>query len=157
MNITNALRLLFVFRLRFQGNLLHFSCDFTFLGVRKRVVSKRVVLADVPGYQKKNEGTFRCSPDTKNRTEKNSDVPQYQKPERGYIRQDRPFTKPPFCFLSTIDFSERPHFPKDPLGHWGEKKGGDQHWKSSLPTSTGLPYDPRIEAGTGTGSLLVEH
>ena len=39
-------------------------------GVDKRVVSKRVVLADVP-------------------PERN--------PERGYIRQNHPFTKPPFC------------------------------------------------------------
>ena len=33
-------------------------------------------------------------PGTKNRNEGvNADVPRYQKPERGYIRQSRPFTK----------------------------------------------------------------
>ena len=41
----------------------------TLFGVDKRVVSKRVVSADVPPERK---------------------------PERGYIRQNRPFTKPPF-------------------------------------------------------------
>ena len=44
------------------------------------------VHSDVPRHQKPDEGTFGCSL-----------VP---KPERGYIRQNRPFTKPPFCFLS---------------------------------------------------------
>ena len=29
-----------------------------------------------------------------------TDVPLHQKPERGHIRQNRPFTKPPVCFLS---------------------------------------------------------
>ena len=38
-------------------------------GVDKRVVSKRVLSADVPPERK---------------------------PERGYVRQDHPFTKPPF-------------------------------------------------------------
>ena len=69
--------------------------------VRKRVVSKRVVLADVPWHQKRgNEGTFRCSPVPNTGTRAHSDVRRCQKPERGYIRQNHPFTKPPFCFLS---------------------------------------------------------
>ena len=41
----------------------------TLFGVDKRVVSKRVVSADVPPERK---------------------------PERGYVRQNHPFTKPPF-------------------------------------------------------------
>ena len=44
-------------------------------GVDKRVVSKRVVSADVPPERK---------------------------PERGYIRQNHPFTKPPF-YLPVIN------------------------------------------------------
>ena len=48
-------------------------------GVGKRVVSKRVVLADVPPEQK---------------------------PERGHIRQNHPFTKPPF-YLSVNPLRER--------------------------------------------------
>ena len=44
-------------------------------GVRKRVVSKRVVSADVPPERK---------------------------PERGYVRQNHPFTKPPFYLPMTL-------------------------------------------------------
>ena len=90
-----------------------------FLGVRKRVVSKRVVLADVPRHQKpergprvhsdvpryqkpRNEATFGCSPVSKTGTKVHSDVPRHQKPEQRYIRQNHPFTKPPFCFLSNF-------------------------------------------------------
>ena len=63
----------------------------TFSGVCKRVVSKRVVSADVP-------------PD--------------RKPERGYVRQNHPFTKPPFYLpvtfgvLRSRDVSEKVLFPK---------------------------------------------
>ena len=46
-----------------------FHFPVTLFGVDKRVVSKRVVSADVPPERK---------------------------PERGYIRQNHPFTKPPF-------------------------------------------------------------
>ena len=74
------------------------------------MVSKRVVLADVPperkperGYirmfprnENRNEGTFGCSPGTKTGTRVRSDVPPERKPERGYVRQNHPFTKPPF-------------------------------------------------------------
>ena len=68
-----------------------------FSGVRKRVVSKRVVLADVPQYQNPERGSM-----------------QYQKPERGHIRQNRPFAKPPFCFLS--NFVHSPWFsPTKPM------------------------------------------
>ena len=48
-----------------------------FLVVRKRVVSKRVVSADVPPERK---------------------------PERGYVRQNHPFTKPPFYLPVTFPF-----------------------------------------------------
>ena len=47
-------------------------------GVDKRVVSKRVVLADVPPERK---------------------------PERGYVRQNHPFTKPPFYL--PVNYSDR--------------------------------------------------
>ena len=66
-------------------------------GVDKRVISKRVVLADVPPERKpergcirmfpqnenRNEGTFACSPGTKNRNE-------------GTFAKQNLFTKPPF-------------------------------------------------------------
>ena len=50
----------------------------TLFGVRKRVVSKRVVSADVPPERK---------------------------PERGYVRQNHPFTKPPFYLPVTNSLS----------------------------------------------------
>ena len=76
-------------------------------GLTKGWFSKRVVWADVPperkperGYirmfpqnENRNEGTFSCSPGTKTRNEN---------PERGHIRQNHPFTKPPFCLPMTL-------------------------------------------------------
>ena len=58
-------------------------------GVRKRVVSKRVALAEVPGTKHRKDGTFRCSP-----------VPTKG---RGYIRMF-PCTKT----------GTRAHLPKPP-------------------------------------------
>ena len=55
-----------------------------------------------PSTKKPNEGTFGCSPAPKNGTKVHSDVSRYRKMERGYIRQNHPFTKLPFCFLSTF-------------------------------------------------------
>ena len=49
-------------------------------GDRKRVVSKRVVLADVPPERK---------------------------PERGHVRQNHPFTKPPFYLPVTQEGPEK--------------------------------------------------
>ena len=84
------------------------------LGVRKRVVSKRVVLADVPPERKPERGYVRQNhPFTKppfyllmtlfgvdkrvvSKRVVSADVPPERKPERGYIRQNHPFTKPPF-------------------------------------------------------------
>ena len=63
----------------------------------KRVVSKSVVLADVPPEWK--TGTQVRSgvpPERKTGTRVRSHVPPERKPERGYIRQNHPFTKPPF-------------------------------------------------------------
>ena len=94
-----------IFRKRFR-NSKNLPCQLCSVDVPpkslgdKRAVSKRVVLADVPperkpegGYiwmfprnEKRNEGTFGCSPE--------------RKPERGHIRQRHPFMKPPFCFPS---------------------------------------------------------
>ena len=39
----------------------------------------------------RNEGTFGCSPVPKTGTRVHSDVPLYRQPERGHIRQNRPF------------------------------------------------------------------
>ena len=47
------------------------------------------------GFQKGGFGGF--SPAPKTGTRVNSHVPRYQKPERGHIRQNHPFTKPSFC------------------------------------------------------------
>ena len=51
-----------------------------------------------PRNEHQNEGTtFGCSPRTKTGTRVRSHVPPGRKPERGHIRQNHPFTKPPFC------------------------------------------------------------
>ena len=52
------------------------------------------VHSDVPWYKKL-------------RRRVHSDVSRYQEPEWGHIRQNRPFTKPPFCFLSILPFLGR--------------------------------------------------
>ena len=46
-------------------------------------------------FQKGGFGGY--SPGTKNGTRVHSDVPLERIPEQTYIRQNRPFTKPPFC------------------------------------------------------------
>ena len=68
-----------------------------------------------------------CSPVPRTGTRIHSDVPRYQDPEqgyirmfprhqnleRGYIRRNHPFSKPPFCFLSssTGKISTADNFP----------------------------------------------
>ena len=78
-------------------------------GVHKRVVFQNVVLAAVPperkperGYvrmlsrnENRNEGTFACCSGMKTGTRVRWHVPPER--ERGHIRQNHPFTKPPFC------------------------------------------------------------
>ena len=71
-------------------------------GVRKRVVSKRVVLADVSperkperGYVRQNH-PFGVDKRVVSKRVVSADVPQERKPERGHVRQNHPFTKPPF-------------------------------------------------------------
>ena len=54
-----------------------------------------------PRNENRNEGTFGCSPGTKNRM-----FPRNEKPERGYLRQNHPFTKPPF-YLPVIVYTEQ--------------------------------------------------
>ena len=51
-----------------------------------------------PSTKNRNEGTFGCSPVPHTRTRLHLDVPRYQRPERGYICQIHPCSKPPFCF-----------------------------------------------------------
>ena len=72
-------------------------------GVRKKAVSKRLVLVDVP-WTLKSGGTRilkmeRRTPKPQRGYKKRNDG--RQKPERGYIRHNHPFTKLPLCFLST--------------------------------------------------------
>ena len=45
---------------------------------------------------------FPCTKNRNERTFAKIVLPLYQKPERAHIRQNRPCTKPPFCFLSTL-------------------------------------------------------
>ena len=93
-------------------------------GVRKRVVSKRVVLADVPPGMK--TGTWVHSPKPPfwkpsfylpmslfgvdkrvvSKRVVSADVPPERKPERGYVRQNHPFTKPPFYLPVIPETSE---------------------------------------------------
>ena len=57
---------------------------------------KRVGLADVPPYQNSSKKSFSAEKAVI------FDTPGPQKQERGYILQKRPFTKPPFRFLSVV-------------------------------------------------------
>ena len=59
----------------------------------------------------RNEGTFGCSPvQKKPGTRVHENVPRYQKPQGGYIRQNRPFTKPPFISSRFESPTENWHF-----------------------------------------------
>ena len=49
-----------------------------------------------PRNENRNESIFGCPPRTKTRTRVHLRVPPEPKPERGHIRQNHPFTKPPF-------------------------------------------------------------
>ena len=69
-------------------------------GVRKRVVSKRVILEDVPCTETSSQKTSFPAVLPWQKKAMIFDVPGLLKPERGYIRQNHPFPKPPFCFLS---------------------------------------------------------
>ena len=66
-------------------------------GVRKRVVSKTVVPWTPQNW---NKGTKNGTTVPKIRNEGTKNGTTIQKMERGYIRQNHPFTKPPFCILS---------------------------------------------------------
>ena len=89
---------------------------FFFSGVRKRVVSKRVVSEKVLEPKHRNEGTKHGATVPKTGTRVQKTELWYQKPERGHIRQDRHFTKPPFyktALLFPLDFSQfQPRFAK---------------------------------------------
>ena len=50
-----------------------------------------------PRNENRNEGTFGSSPGTKTGTKARLHVPPEQTPKRGHVRQNHPFTKPPFC------------------------------------------------------------
>ena len=64
-------------------------------GVRKGCFPKGWFWRRFPSTKNRNEGTCGCSLVPKNRTRAHADVPWYPKPERGHIRQNRPFPKPP--------------------------------------------------------------
>ena len=63
-----------------------------------------------PRNENQNEGTFGCSPGTKEGTRVRSHVPPERKPERGHVRQNHPFTKLPF-YLPVI-FARQLSLPK---------------------------------------------
>ena len=67
--------------------------------VYKRVVSKRVVLADVPPERKLERGYIRMFPWNEDRNEGMFACSPELKPERGHVRQNHPFTKPPFYLV----------------------------------------------------------
>ena len=79
------------------------SCDSLALGCFSLWVDKRVVFHKggfggcSPRNENRNEGIFGCSPGTKTGTRARSHVSPERKPERGHVRQNHPFTKPPFC------------------------------------------------------------
>ena len=82
-------------RLFLQNSLKRFLGQLS--GVDKRVVFQKGGFGGCsPGTKTGNEGTFECSPGTKTRTRVRPHVPPERKPERGYIRQNHRFTKPPF-------------------------------------------------------------
>ena len=64
-----------------------------FRGLTKGWFSKRLALADKTGTRVHSDVPL----ERKTGTRVHSDVPPERKPERGYLRQNRPFTKPPFC------------------------------------------------------------
>ena len=55
-----------------------------------------------PRNENRNKGTFGCSSGTKTGTRVRSHVRPERRPERGHIRQNHPFTKPPFCLPMTL-------------------------------------------------------
>ena len=59
-----------------------------------------------PRYQKPERGYIQIFPGTK-------------EPERGHIRQNHPFTKQPFSFLSKKGMLEKPSHEKDDVGQGG--------------------------------------
>ena len=48
-----------------------------------------------------------CSHGTKTGTRVRSHVPPERKPERGYVRQNHPFTQPPFCLPVSLELVVR--------------------------------------------------
>ena len=70
-------------------------------GVPRRLVSKRVVWQMFRCTQIASKKSFAAMLSWQ-KTAMILEIPWPPKPERGHIRQNRPFTKPPFCFLSIL-------------------------------------------------------
>ena len=72
-----------------------------------------------PRNEKRNEGTFGCSPGTKTGTRVRSHVPPERNRNEGYARQNHPFTKPLF-YLGTEKVPQRNCVTKasKPLFYW---------------------------------------
>ena len=121
------------------------------LRCKKKFSPKGTVRAKIRGSQKggfQKGGFGGCSPVPKTgtrvhlddivplvritETRVHSDVPRYRKPERGYIRQNHPFSKRPFRFLSTKTGTARavprPNHNRTALA-----------WPLAFPASLALP------------------
>ena len=69
------------------------------------------------------------------------DVPGPQKPERGCIRQTRPFAKPPFCFLLKRNMEENKRKRKQRERKQAKKEeNGKKHKNRSNPEGSGDPF-----------------
>ena len=85
---------------------------------------QKVVLVDVSLYQKPERGYKKWNDGTQTGTRAQNTERRYHKLERGYIRQNHPFTKPPFLSLSKELREGKPGgFPNRGVSHfffWGK-------------------------------------
>ena len=100
-------------------------------GVHERVVSKRVVLADVPGTQKRGcKNRFSWTPKNQNEGTRNGTT--VKKRERGHICQNRPFTN---RFLGRCPSTVRPVFPVLVFQLSKQQKQQNRTWTASSVAS----------------------
>ena len=128
-----------------------------------------------PQNENRNEGTFGCSPRTKTGTRVRSHVPPELKPERGYIRENHPFTKPPVCLpmiFIRLEFSlpyqtSKTNCKQGNIIHWRKftKSSGDGTQDLQTPVACHDPECPETKDTplctslelTGHYSLLSVH
>ena len=76
--------------------------DNNFVGSQKGGFLKGWFWRMIPPNENQNESTFGCSPGTKTGTRVRAHVPPERKPELEHVRQNHPFTEPPFYLPMTI-------------------------------------------------------